>query len=275
MGKTAAGGRRARSWAPRRGRARSGARTLFVAALAVAATGATSTPSWAATTPARHRLTGTTTTTTTDTPAGTTTVPTTMPLPQSPPPAPEDTCAKGTWAPQYEGRPAVFLTGSDGAYLWHDADGGWALRVTHASAKVRVVFSGSLYSAAGQFIDVSQVDAGGLDIVYETGNKHTVYFRFVNTGLVDGLNFATSCAKTFTVNIHQGPRLAPVGEVYLGASAVNAPTNPFRVQRVKAQGSDAKLTGLTTTTTTTPPTTPPASTASSPYRARRSAAGVV
>jgi len=234
----------------------------MLAALAIMATGIASTPS-SASPRVLHRhvhptATSTSTSASTDTTATTepatasTTVPT-MPLPAPPPAVAEDTCVKGTWAPEYEGRPTTYLVGSDGAYLWHDPDGGWALRVTHANAKERVVFSGSLYSATGQFVDVTSLSPGGDDIIYETGDKHTILFRFVDDGLVDGLSFGTMCSKAFTVNIHLGARLAAPGQVYLGASGDHPVGNPFRVTRVlrDASNSVAKRPSKTKPTTTT------------------------
>jgi hypothetical protein len=234
-----------------------GTGAVLLTALALATTSVAPSPA-GATIQALHRRMVAVTTTTTSTatgPAATTTVPP-KPLPQSPPPAGPDTCVKGAWPSQYEGRPATFAASGDGAYLWHDVDGAWALRVTHSGPRVRVIFSGSLYSATGQFEDVALVGTGGNDIVFETANKHSVYFRFVDDGWVDGLNFATSCAKAFTVNIHQGPRLASPSEIYLGASSVNPVDNPFRVTRVRGDdGADGKVTGVKPSTTTTTATT--------------------
>jgi hypothetical protein len=240
------------------GRARTSgrARALVVTALALAMTGMTAAPS-SASPRALHRH-PTSASTTTNAPAATTTVPS-MPEPVAPPPAPEDNCVKGTWPATVQGRPASFLVGGNRAYLWHDADGGWALRVTHAGPRLRVVFSGSLYSATGQFIDVAPTAGGGNDIVYETADKHTVYFRFVDYGLVDGLNFATECAKAFTVSTHLGSRLLPAGDVYLGAGGVNPAGNPFRVERVRGQGADAGLTRAVRLTTSTTVPVPPVS----------------
>jgi hypothetical protein len=218
-------------------------------------------PSWASSQALHRHLTSTTTTAA----AVTTTVP--FPLPQPPPPVAEDTCVKGAWAPETLGRPTSFQAGSNGAYLWHDPDGGWALRVTHSGPRVRVVFSGSLYSASGQFIDVTTVASGGNDIVYETANKRTVYFRFVDDGWVDGLNFGTECAKAFTVNIHEGGKLESPSAVFLGSGLVNPLGNPFRVERGRAvNGPNSKAGGgtkSTTTTTTTLTTTTTAAAAGS------------
>ena len=202
----------------------------------------TALPAWAGTGTTDHdgrsRPPGTTTTTSPASPA--TSSP--MPLPSSPPAVPADTCAKGAWAPSVDGMPSAYGAAGEAAYLWYDADGGWALRVTDANDKPRVVFSGYLTSTSGQFIDVTTVGAGANDIVYEP-NGRTVYFRFVNFGQLDGLNFGTECAKAFSVNIHVGPPLAPMSptSIYLGSGSANPPSDPFRVDRGRLQGGSGTL----------------------------------
>ncbi|HTW08378.1 MAG TPA: hypothetical protein VME46_12755 [Acidimicrobiales bacterium] len=235
----------------KRRRRSTAARGLFAAVLALASVGAASVPSGAGAQDFnRHFRPPTTTTTTTTslggsdttttTPGATTTVPT-MPVPAPPPAVAPDNCVKGNWAPQFDGRPSVFQSGVNAVYLWHDPDGAWALRVTHANPNQRVVFSGSLYSAVGQFVDVTPfIASGGNDIIYETGDRHTVDFRLVDLGLLDGISFGTLCARAFTVNIHVGARLVPPRDVYLGANAVSAASNPFRATRGRdASGSAA------------------------------------
>jgi hypothetical protein len=161
----------------------------------------------------------------------------TMPLPAPPPAAPPDSCVKGNWPPQVSGAPLTFLL-ANGAYLWYDADGGWALRVTHWGLRDRAVFSGYLTTHSGEFVDVSVMSPvapspgpTGNDIVYETPNKRTVYFRFVGFGLLDGLNFATQCVRGFTVSIHIGLRPLPGAAVHLGSAGTSPPSNPFRLMR--------------------------------------------
>lgn len=183
-----------------------------------------------------------------------TTVPSTLPLPNPPSPAPADSCAKGSWPASVAGRPTSFQPGVDGAYLWYDPDGGWALRVTNAGLRRRVIFSGSLTSARGTFLDVHSVGDQGNDIVVVSPNHHTVLFRFVNFGQVGGLDFATRCASAFRVEFHISGQLAPPSDVYLGAQGSNPATNPFRVERL-ADDTNADLmpggAGAPTTTTTT------------------------
>ncbi|MGH9107155.1 MAG: hypothetical protein ACRDZX_15265, partial [Acidimicrobiales bacterium] len=227
-GQPAQGGRLAPGW--RRG---SGARLLAGACLVGAFVGTASGPTWATAALHRHRAPASSSTTTTTVPGTTTTVPT-MPLPMPPPPAPEDTCVKGAWMPAVRGRPASFAM-SNGAYLWHDPDGGWALRVTHAGPGDRAAFSGSLTSAHGQFVDITALD-GGNDIVYETHDKHTVYFRLVDFQLLDGLNFATQCSAGFQVKVHIGAKLLGPRAVRLGSDQVKPASNPFKVARDHTHG---------------------------------------
>lgn len=177
-----------------------------------------------------HRTVPTATATTTTVPSATTTV-VSLPQPTPPPAAPADTCVKPSWDVEVEGAPAAFTLGANGAYLWYDADGGWALRFTHAGTQDKLIFAGSLSTTTGQFIDVTPVSARGRDIVALSANKRTIYFRFVDFGLLDGLNFATHCTRTFTVNVHAGVALMPTGEIHLGTTAANPPADPFKVGR--------------------------------------------
>lgn len=176
---------------------------------------------------------------TTTTSATTTT--TTLPTPQSPPATSPDSCVKGVWPAQVSGKPASYVSGTDGVYLWYDSDGGWALRVTHTGAHTKVVYSGTLTSAAGKFVDVQGIGDPSDDIVYVSPNKHTVLFRFVNFGAVDGLNFATQCTSAFKVNVHAAGMVVPSSAVYLGAGGTNPTSDPFRVVRVAASSQRAEV----------------------------------
>jgi hypothetical protein len=212
--------------------------------VALATTGVAAGPAWAKPRP----ITTTTTAAVTTTTAGPSLVPT--------PPAPEapDSCVTGSWPSAAEGRPAAFLAGSDGAYLWHDPDGGWALRVTHSGPHDRVIFSGSL-TTTGKFINVQRAGDEGNDIVEVGPAKHTIFFRFVNYGWVDGLDFGTRCAPAFTVKIYVEGQLASTGAVHLGQAAVNPTSNPFRIERVHGPSGDDRQVLPTTTVPTSQPTT--------------------
>jgi hypothetical protein len=225
-------------------------RLLLGACVVVASTGVTTGTAWARRPP---RLP----VPTTSAPGATTTTAVTESLvPSAPPAAAPDTCVPGAWPGVADGRPATLLAGSDGAYLWHDPDGGWALRVTHASLQDRVIFSGSL-TTSGKFLDVQLIGGGGNDIVVVGPAKRTILFRFVNYGLVDGLDFATHCSRGFTVKLYIEGQLASTGSVHLGQSLGNPTSNPFTVERVRGT-SGALLQVLPTTTMTAPPPTAPA-----------------
>jgi hypothetical protein len=147
-----------------------------------------------------------------------------------PPPAPEDTCVPGQWPQVVQGRPTAFQAGDHGFYLWHDPDGGWAVRVTHAGPHDRVIFSGTL-TTGGQFVDVKRVRDEANDIVAVSPSKHIITFRFVNYGWVDGLNFATHCSTGFQTRLDVDGHLSPTSLVHLGPAEVNPLTNPFRIER--------------------------------------------
>jgi hypothetical protein len=163
---------------------------------------------------------------------------------------------KGAWPAVVQGRPATFHAGDHGAYLWHDPDGGWALRVTHAGPHDRVVFSGTL-TTGGQFVHVRRVKDEGNDIVAVSPNKHMILFRFVNYGYVDGLDFATHCSEAFTSSISMSGHLASTAAIHLGRTAAHPTSNPFKIERVHGPGTP------TTTTTTVPPTTTSSTTTTS------------
>jgi hypothetical protein len=160
-------------------------------------------------------------------------LPMALPQPAAPAAAPEDTCLPGSWAPAVLGRPASYQPGVDAVYLWHDPDGGWALRATHGGARQGTVYSGSLTTLTGEFIDVSADPGSGTDIVYLCADKHTIYFRFAHFGALDGLDFATHCARGLVVAVHMGGRLVPAGSVHLGANGSGPAQVPFRVSRAR------------------------------------------
>lgn len=222
------------------GRHGAGVRALLGTCVAAITLGAIASPALANTRfvdgHSRHRVTNLVAP-----PQGTTSTTITMPLPAPPPPAPPDTCVKGAWAPATQGAPLAFAPGETGAYLWYDPNGAWALRVTHAGPHDQAIFSGSLTTTSGAFVDVAPMSGTGNDIVAESANKRTVYFRFVDYGLVDGLDFATQCARAFTVHIHLGTRLAPAKLVHLGNGLVSPSTNPFEVERVTGTGAGSSI----------------------------------
>jgi hypothetical protein len=226
-----------------------GARVFLGACVVAAAASMTAAPAWAR--PARHRFPVTTTTavTTTTVLATTTTTLATMPAPTPPAPAPADTCGKGLWPSEVQGRP-LYYQAADGVYLWYDPDGGWALRATHSGPGDNAVISGTL-TTAGKFLDVRRGEQGN-DIVAVSGNKRTILFRFVDYGWVDGFDFATRCAGGFSASFYIGGTPVSTSSIHLGAAAVSPATNPFRVVRGRdAVVSSSVKTVPTTTATTT------------------------
>jgi hypothetical protein len=201
------------------------AKVLLGAFVVVATTSMVAGPAWA-----RPRRVATTTTTTT-TLLTTTTAAGTMPVPTPPAPASPDNCVKGIWPAVVQGRPLAFQAG-DGVYLWNDPDGGWALRATHIGPSDGAVISGTL-TTGGKFVDVRRVQYEGDDIVAVGANKHTILFRFVNYGWLDGLDFATRCSAAISASIYIGGTLASTSAVHLGGSASSPATNPFRVERTR------------------------------------------
>jgi hypothetical protein len=219
-----------------------GAKVLLGACVVAAAASMTATPAWA-----RSRHPVPTTTTVTVLLATTTTTVGTMPTPTAPVPAPPDTCGKGLWPAQVQGRPQYFQVG-DGVYLWNDPNGGWALRATHSGPQDSAVISGTL-TTGGRFIDVRRSDQGN-DIVAVSANKRTILFRFVNYGWVDGFDFATRCSAGFSASFYIGGNLASATAIHLGATGSNPPTNPFRVQRGRAATVSSSLRTVPSTTAT-------------------------
>jgi hypothetical protein len=148
-----------------------------------------------------------------------------------------------------EGAPAQYLTSAPGAYLWFDPDGGWALRVTNVSPQNAVVFSGAL-TTSGQFVNVRRDTDNRADIVFVSRDRHTIVFRFVNYGLVDGLDFATECSPAFTVSIATEGQLASTDAIHLGGTAANPTSNPMRFERARGPGNPKRSRGRSITSIT-------------------------
>ena len=217
-----------------------GAKALLGACVVVAAASMAATPAWAkvrrpVTTTAATALLTTTTT------LGM------MPAPTPPVAAPPDTCGKGAWPSEVQGRPLSFQVG-DGVYLWDDPDGGWALRATHSGPQDTAVISGTL-TTGGKFVDVRR-GQGGNDIVALSANKRTILFRFVNYGWVDGFDFATRCSAGFSASFYVGGNLASTAAIHLGAASASPTTNPLKVQRGRAAVVSASFQTVPSTTGT-------------------------
>ena len=127
------------------------------------------------------------------------------------------------------------MASAPGAYLWYDPDGGWALRVTHVSPRDTVVFSGAL-TTSGQFVSVHRASYNRADIVFVSRDRHTIVFRFVNYGWVDGLDFATQCSPALTMSIAMDGQLVSTDAIHLGGAAASPTNNPMRVERARGTG---------------------------------------
>ena len=198
--------------------------------------------------PASATVRATTTTTISAVGPTTTTTVGTMPSPTAPTPAPADSCGKGAWPAQVQGRPLSFEAG-DGVYLWDDPDGAWALRVTHTGPQDNTVISGTL-TTSGKFVDVHRGKAGD-DIIAVGANKRTILFRFVNYGWLDGFDFATRCSGALSASFYIGGNLASATSIHLGAAASSPASNPFKVQRGRAAVVSSSLQTVPSTTATT------------------------
>jgi hypothetical protein len=139
---------------------------------------------------------------------------------------------KGQWPSIIEGRPGSFQASAEGVYLWHDPNGGWALRVTHVGAHGGDIFSGAL-TTGGQFVDVRRAQGEQDDIVIVSPDKHTILFRFVNFGRVDGIDFTTRCALGFATSIYIGGQIAPTASIHLGGTESQPTSNPFMTERLR------------------------------------------
>jgi hypothetical protein len=145
-------------------------------------------------------------------------------------PSTATTCELKAWADRVEGRPAGFDAHDKGGdYLWHSKDG-FHLRVTHRGND-KSVFTGSI-TASAAIVGIHAVKLEHDDKIWTSADHKTLYFRFVNHGWLDGVDFRTACAATLTVsNLKAGKTVLPTTRVYLGVSKVHPAHVPFTVHR--------------------------------------------
>ena len=137
------------------------------------------------------------------------------------------------WPGYVQGKPDGFDAHDDGAYMWHNPSGGWALRVSHPvlpGKANRVVFTGAI-SSAGQIGHVVRVRDEKDDVVKVTDNGHTLLFRFVNYGGVDGVDFTTTCTPGLRVDLRADGSSMPTRFIHLGDKKVNPSSDPFGIRR--------------------------------------------
>lgn len=137
------------------------------------------------------------------------------------------------WPAYVQGRPDGFDAGDDGAYMWHNPKGGWGLRVTHPVLPGKadhVVFSGSV-TTAGRITHLVRVRNEKNDVVRVTNNGHTLQFRFVNYGGVDGVDFTTSCTPGLRVDARADGKAMPTPFIHLGDHDAHPGSDPFLIRR--------------------------------------------
>jgi hypothetical protein len=141
-----------------------------------------------------------------------------------------NTCDVKAWGNGVNGRPANFDDHRKGGdYLWHDK-AGFHLRVTHKRDDKRV-YSGVI-TASTKIISLRRVKFERRDKVWLSADHKSLYFRFVNHGWVDGINFRTACATTLTVSsLKVGTTALPASRVYLGRHRAHPAAVPFTVSR--------------------------------------------
>jgi hypothetical protein len=127
------------------------------------------------------------------------------------------------------GAPALAAGQASGARVWHDR-AGWHLRFTHPG-KGAQVFSGVVHSP--QPITAHGYRLEKQDSLSVSDHGHTLTFRLVNHGAVDGIDFTDRCAiNTGFTLVRDGQRL-PTTSVFLGAASSHPTSSPFLVQRSK------------------------------------------
>ena len=130
------------------------------------------------------------------------------------------------WPASAEGRPAAHPE-TDAVYVWHTSRG-WRVRVNDPGTD-RAVFTGSV-KVDGQVFAVGRHLESGREGVLNT-DAHAVYFRFVNFGGVDGLNFRTRCSTTFALKVKRDGVTVPAEHVYAGASGQHPSSVPLTIDR--------------------------------------------
>jgi hypothetical protein len=144
--------------------------------------------------------------------------------------------ADAHWPGYVQGRPDGFDAHDDGVYMWHNPKGGWAIRVSHPvlpGKANRVVFTGTV-TTAGQIGHVTRVRDEKDDVVKVTNNGHTLAFRFVNYGWVDGVDFTTTCTPGLRVGLKADGSSMPTKFIHLGDKKVNPGSDPFLIRRKDA-----------------------------------------
>ena len=142
-------------------------------------------------------------------------------------------CATGQLPPSILGNPNVKPGQTGGAYIGHGTGPngervGYGFAVTHPGSKP-VVFTGTITASAP--ISAAKVRVERHDVIRLSADKHTLTFRFVNYGAIDGVAFRADCAKTVTFKLFADGHQLVTDRVFLGANRVHPTSNPFTIER--------------------------------------------
>ena len=92
-----------------------------------------------------------------------------------------------------------------------------------------MVFTGTIRS--GRVIAAQGYRLEGKDSFHLSADRHTLTFRFVNHGNLDGVDFTDRCATITTFNLKRaGHKMRPAA-VFLGAHGAHPAHNPFTIRR--------------------------------------------
>jgi hypothetical protein len=127
------------------------------------------------------------------------------------------------------GDPHLTAGSASGLRVWHDVTG-WHVRATHPGTG-SVVFTGVVHS--GQPITAHRYRLEAGDQIGFSRDRHTMTFRFVNHGAVDGIDFTDNCAVHTGFGFQRAGSVLPAGAVYLGAQGAHPGVDPFTVYRHK------------------------------------------
>jgi hypothetical protein len=125
------------------------------------------------------------------------------------------------------GDPGVTAGQSSGTRVWHDG-AGWHVRVTHPGSGTEV-FTGAVHSP--QAITVRGYRVEKEDWIKLDDGGHTLTYKLVNHGAIDGIDFTDRCAINTSFSLQRDGRQLSTGDVHLGRNGAHPLGNPFLVQR--------------------------------------------
>jgi hypothetical protein len=137
-------------------------------------------------------------------------------------------CPAGALPSVIVGNPGVKAQAAEGFYLWH-GKAGYELRVTHPGTQA-VVMSGTI-TVSNRIGAVHRVRDEKQDSVKVGPKRHTMVFRFVDHGGVDGVSFGAACSSTVRVDLAVNGTKATTSQVFLGAGKASPTSVPLLIQR--------------------------------------------